>query len=207
MTNMDNTFSIVAFDPVSKAFGVAVTTARPAVGNRVPFAQFGVGAIATQANTNPQLGYLGLQELAKGLSAEQVREILIAADSDIQTRQFTIVDTQGRVAAFTGTEPADYKSHLLGNYCAVAGNCLVGQQVLEDMLVTFESSTEIFEIKLLQAIAAGQQAGGDKRGKISSALRVVTQAGHPYLDLRIDKSEQPVDDLFELYAEYKKYFK
>lgn len=206
MTIMDNTFSIVAFDPTSKALGVAVATANPAVGNRVPFAQFGVGAIATQANTNPQLGYLGLQELAKGLSATQVQQILIDSDDNIQTRQFTIIDSLGNVAAFTGTDTIDHKSHLLGQYCAIAGNCLANAQVLEAMLAAFENSHELFEVKLMQAIAAGQQAGGDKRGKISAALRVAAQIGHPYLDLRIDKSANPIEDLFSLYEDYKKIF-
>lgn len=206
MANIDNTFSIVAFDPISKALGVAVTTARPAVGNRVPFAQFGVGAIATQANTNPQLGYLGLQELAKGLSAEQVREVLIAADDNIQTRQFTIVDSLGNTAAFTGSETFDYAGHMFGKYCAVAGNFLANEQILPDMIAAFEADDDPLEIKLLKAIAAGQQAGGDKRGKISAAILVVNQVGHPYLDLRIDKSERPLDDLFDLYLDYLKYF-
>lgn len=206
MANIDNTFSIVAFDPISKALGVAVTTARPAVGNRVPFAQFGVGAIATQANTNTQLGYLGLQELAKGLSAEQVREILIASDENIQTRQFTIIDSAGNTAAFTGSETFGYAGHMFGKHCAVAGNFLVGEQVLLDMIAAFEADENPLEIKLMKAIAAGQQAGGDKRGKVSAAIRVVDQIGHPYLDLRIDKSDQPIDDLFALYVEYLKYF-
>lgn len=204
--NIDNTFSIVAFDPLSNALGVAVTTARPAVGNRVPFVEFGVGAIATQANTNTELGYLGLQALAKGLSVEQVQSLLIANDSQIQTRQFIIVDSKGATAAFTGSDAHDYKGHLFGQNCAVAGNCLAGAPVLENMLAAFENSNENFAVKLIQALAAGQQAGGDKRGKISAALRVATEIGHPYLDLRIDQSDNPVADLFTLYNEYIKIF-
>lgn len=205
MQKIDNTFSIVAFDPQTKALGVAVATARPAVGNRVPFAQFGVGAIATQANTNPHLGYLGLQELARGLTAKQVKEILISSDEQIQTRQFTIVDSFGNVEGFTGNEAFDYKGHILRDNFAVSGNLLTGAQVLENMVAAFEASSDPLELKLLQAIAAGQQAGGDKRGKISAALLVVTDHGHPYLDLRIDRSDMPVDELYALYEEYQKY--
>lgn len=205
MQNIDNTFSIVAFDPQTKALGVAVTTARPAVGNRVPFARFGAGAIATQANTNPHLGYLGLQELERGLTAKQVKEILISSDEHIQTRQFTIVDSCGNVEGFTGYEAYEYKGHILRNNFAVAGNLLTGAQVLESMVTAFESSSDTLAAKLLQAIAAGQQAGGDKRGKISAALLVVTDYGHPYLDLRIDRSDAPVEELYALYEEYQKY--
>lgn len=201
---VDNTFSIIAYDAQTNVLGIAVATARLAVGNRVPFIKSGVGVIATQANTNIELGYKGLTLLEQGLTAPQVLEIVLGEDCDHEERQLSIIDAIGNRAAFTGIKTQNYKAHLIGPTSIVAGNFLAGPEVLIAMQQTFNSINLPLAEKLLLALEAGQKAGGDKRGKVSAALKVVTNKTHPYLDLRVDKSNNPILDLRSLYESYKK---
>lgn len=208
----DNTFSIVARDPVTGALGAAVSTARLAVGNRVIHVEHNVGAIATQANTNPLLAKEALQRLQNGVTAKDALDAVLQADEKRDERQLSIIDAKGNVAAFTGTKPDDYKNHIIGKDFIVAGNILVGKETLEAMATAFDALKGTLADRVMAALEAGQQAGGDRRGKISAAIVVVNQApsSNGYaknIDLRIDSSKDPVAELRVLYDAYKVAFK
>lgn len=208
----DNTFSIVARDPVTGALGAAVSTARLAVGNRVIHVEHNVGAIATQANTNPLLAKEALQRLQNGVTAKDALDAVLQADEKRDERQLSIIDAKGNVAAFTGTKPDDYKNHIIGKNFIVAGNILVGKETLEAMASAFDALKGTLADRVMAALEAGQQAGGDRRGKISAAIVVVNQApsSNGYaknIDLRIDSSKDPVAELRVLYDAYKVAFK
>lgn len=208
----DNTFSIVARDPVTGALGAAVSTARLAVGNRVLHVEHNVGAIATQANTNPLLAKEALQRLQNGVTAKDALDAVLQADEKRDERQLSIIDAKGNVAAFTGTKPDDYKNHIIGKDFIVAGNILVGKETLEAMASAFDAVKGTLADRVMAALEAGQQAGGDRRGKISAAIVVVNQApsSNGYaknIDLRIDSSKDPVAELRVLYDAYKVAFK
>lgn len=208
----DNTFSIVARDPVTGALGAAVSTARLAVGNRVIHVEHNVGAIATQANTNPLLAKEALQRLQNGVTAKDALDAVLQADEKRDERQLSIIDAKGNVAAFTGTKPDDYKNHIVGKDFIVAGNILVGKETLEAMATAFDALKGTLADRVMAALEAGQQAGGDRRGKISAAIVVVNQApsSNGYaknIDLRIDSSKDPVAELRVLYDAYKVAFK
>ena len=208
----DNTFSIVARDPVTGALGAAVSTARLAVGNRVIHVEHNVGAIATHANTNPLLAKEALQRLQNGVSAKDALDAVLQADEKRDERQLSIIDAKGNVAAFTGTKPDDYKNHIIGKDFIVAGNILVGKETLEAMASAFDALKGTLADRVMAALEAGQQAGGDRRGKISAAIVVVNQApsSNGYaknIDLRIDSSKDPVAELRVLYDAYKVAFK
>ncbi len=197
------TFSIVARCPQAGELGIAVSTAIPAVGAINPFARAGIGAIATQAVSDPHLGIDGLSLLAQGLTAPQAMERLLEADADREKRQISIVDARGHVAAFTGTEVEDWKGHRIDPGCVVAGNLLTGEEVIRAMSRAFETAHGPLGERLLVALEAGQAVGGDKRGKVSAALLVVGDREYPVLDLRVDEHPRPVAELrriFDIYA-------
>jgi uncharacterized Ntn-hydrolase superfamily protein len=197
------TFSIVARCPLTGELGIAVSTAIPAVGAINPFARAGIGAVATQAASNPHLGIDGLSLLAQGLTAPQALERLLEVDADRETRQVSIVDARGHVAVFTGNDVGDWKGHLMGPGCVVAGNLLVGEEVIRATSGAFEATQGWLGERLLAALEAGQAAGGDRRGKISAALLVVGDREYPILDLRVDEHPRPVVELrriFDLYT-------
>lgn len=168
------TFSITACCPRTGMLGIAVATRVPAVGAAVPHARARVGAIATQAWTNPYLGIDGLDLLAAGASPDEAREALVTWDPDIQRRQFAIVAADGRATAFTGDDTHAFAGHRIDAGLAIAGNLLAGPEVLDSMHEAFlaDPDTELAD-RLLTALEAGQAAGGDRRGKQSAALRVV----------------------------------
>ena len=195
-----NTFSIVAYDDTSGMLGVAVSTRVPAVGAVCPFARAGVGAISTQAWTNPLLGVDGLNLLEQGCSAEEALHKLLDADPDPEMRQIIAVDREGRSAAHTGSETDPWKGHRTGEGYAVAGNMLVGEETITAMVEAFGASVEepLYE-RLLRALESGQAAGGDKRGRQSAALYVVKSEPYPCLDLRVDEHSDPVAELRRVY--------
>lgn len=195
-----NTFSIVAYDDTSDMLGVAVSTRVPAVGAVCPFARAGVGAISTQAWTNPLLGVDGLDLLEQGYSAEEALHKLLDADPDPGTRQIIAVDGKGCSAAHTGSETDPWKGHRTGDGYAVAGNMLVGEETITAMVEAFGASADepLYE-RLIRALESGQAAGGDKRGRQSAALHVVKSEPYPYLDLRVDEHPDPVAELRRVY--------
>ncbi len=154
-TLVAHTFSIVAYDEATGDIGVATATKLPAVGMYVPFAKSKIGAIASQAIVNPEFGSKGLDLLAQGLSAEEVKDYLISADSSRDHRQLIIIDTKGGVAAFTGKKNDPYCGHIIGGNMAVAGNLLAGEECLKQMAETFRSTTGRLSDRLLAAMEAG----------------------------------------------------
>jgi len=205
------TFSIVARDPKTLALGVAVSTAVPAVGSVVPHVQIDVGAIATQAQTNILYGTKGLQLLRKGQSPQKTLETMLIKDKDREKRQVAIIDVQGRTAAFTGLETENWKGHRIRPDHIVAGNILACEQVILAMSESFEQREKgSLAERLLKALEAGQNAGGDKRGRISAALKVADRrwksTSRPTLDLRVDAHPDPVTELRRVYKASTSYF-
>ena len=208
------TFSIVAWDPKTQMIGVAVATKHLAVGALVQHAKATVGAIATQGQTNPLLGICGLQLLEQRavnenyidkVSVEDIVQILLQDDQDCDRRQLHLVDHYGHTAAWTGQHCVEWSGHLTFPHFSVAGNMLVGEQVLIAMVDAYiaKEGMEFCE-RLLQALEAGEAAGGDKRGRQSAALYVVHQSVYPHLDLRIDHHDNPIAELRYLFEESRK---
>jgi len=204
------TFSIVARCPKTLALGVAVSTAVPAVGSVVPHVKVNVGAIATQAQTNIVYGKEGIKLLESDFTPQKALETLLATDKDREKRQVTMIDAQGRTAAFTGKKTVGWKGHIIGKDYVVAGNMLVGSCVIRAMSDSFEEEKGSLAERLLKALEAGQEAGGDKRGRVSAALLVAdsrwTNSNRPLLDLRVDAHSDPVEELRRVYAVASRYF-
>ena len=200
------TFSMVARCPETFALGVCVSSAIAAVGSRVPHIEAGVGAIATQANTNILYGINGLKLLNKGFSPQIALETMLKKDSDRESRQVIIIDKDGRTAAFTGRETIDWRGHIIGKDYVVAGNVLVGSRVIEAMAQTFESLEGDLAERLMKALEAGQDAGGDRRGRVSAALLIANKkpSGTPLLNLTVDQHPDPVKELKRIFETYRK---
>lgn len=194
------TWSIVARDPASGAFGVAVTTKFFAVGALCPHAQGGIGALATQALVNPTWGPRGLALLRAGASAAETLQSLVASDTGRETRQLHLIDNQGRVAQFTGTDCIGWCGHLAGDNFSVAGNMLADEAVINATAASFAASSKPLAERLLDALDAGQAEGGDKRGKQSAALLIYGSEDYPELSLRVDDHAEPLAELRRLYA-------
>ena len=195
------TFSIVARDPQSGAMGVATATGGPVVGSLVPHARAGVGAIATQSQTNPHFGFDGLALLTdETLSAQQVLDKLLADDPGRDLRQCLVLARRGATAAWTGSDCMDVAAHQTRENVAVAGNFLIDAEVLEAMLAAFGAAGGALEDRMLSALSAGADRGGDRRGIRSAALKVYDRQPYPAVDLRSDWSETPVADLTRILA-------
>jgi len=193
------TWSIIARDKATGAFGIAVATKFFAVGARVPFIAAGVGAVATQALINPFYGSKGLQLLRGGMSAESIVKTLVADDAGRDHRQVHMIDAGGRIAAHTGSACIDWNGHLAGDTFSVAGNMLAGAPVLEATAAAYvASATMPFPRRLIAAMRAGEAAGGDKRGKQSAALSIWTTEEYPAVSLRVDDHPDPLAELERL---------
>jgi uncharacterized Ntn-hydrolase superfamily protein len=206
------TFSIVGADPVAGECGIAVASKFLASGAVVPWARGGVGAIATQAYANTSYGPHGLDLLAGGLSPQAVIDRLVAEDSESARRQLGIVDMQGRAASFSGQECFPWFGGLTAKNVAVQGNILTGEETVAAMLLAFQGASGTLADRLLASLRAGDQAGGDRRGKQSAALLIVKPQGgyggfnDRQLDLRVDDHQQPVEELERLLALWRVYF-
>ena len=204
------TFSIVGYDAETGALGVAVQSKFFAVGAVVPWAEAGVGAIATQSWANTTYGPNGLKLLKSGLSAVQTLERLVADDSGRATRQVGIVDAKGNVANYTGDECNEWAGAVSGKHYTAQGNILAGEDVVKAMGKAFEETEGELADKLMAALFAGQEAGGDTRGQQSAALLVVQEnSGYGgfndrYIDLRVDDAEKPIEELQRLLEIHKK---
>lgn len=195
------TFSIVAQDPDTGEFGIAVASRFFAAGGLVPHMAGGVGAIATQAFINPLYGTEGLALLRDGTSSQDVIETVVMRDAGRQSRQVHLIDAHGRTAAFTGEQCVDWCGHLEAEKISVAGNMLAGPQVLDAMLEAYRSAASLpFEERLITAMDAGDAAGGDKRGRQSAGLKIVRGEDYAWLDLRVDDHAAPLSELRRLLA-------
>jgi len=198
------TFSIVGFDPSNGDLGVAVASRFLAVGAVVPHAAAGVGAVATQSWANPSYGPGGLMLMSQGAAAEEALNTLIASDADRDARQVGIVDARGGAAAWTGAQCVPWAGHYIGEQFTCQGNILAGEKVVGDMAEAFRSAEGDLADRLLAALIAGEQAGGDSRGRQSSALLVVRKAGgygglsDRYIDIRVDDHPDPFTELSRL---------
>jgi len=193
------TWSIIARDTKTGQFGIAVATRFFAVGARVPYIAAGIGAIATQALVNPYYGIDGLKLLRDGRSPRDIIDTLIAADSGHASRQLHLMDAGGRVACYTGRECVDWCGHILGDGFSIAGNMLAGARVLDDTAGAYaEHKTLPFAQRLIAAMAAGEAAGGDKRGRQSAALLIYGEEEWSDLDLRVDDHTDPLAELARL---------
>ena len=198
------TFSIVARDPANGDLGVAVASKFLAVGSVVPWAQAGLGAIATQALANVSYGPDGLAALAGGNDARAVVASLTEADDGRSERQLGIVDARGGAASHTGTGCLAWAGGRIADGVAVQGNILAGSEVVDAMLTAFQAASGPLPDRLLSTLLAGDRAGGDARGRQSAALLVVRAGGgyggttDRWIDLRVDDHVDPVPELHRL---------
>ena len=206
------TFSIVAFDPETKELGVAVQSKLVAVGSLVPWAKGGVGAIATQSLANTRYGPTGLKLLEDGLAPQEVIEKLVAEDPQRELRQVGIVDAQGRVATFTGKGCITWAGGRKGENYVVQGNILTGEEVVDAMAAAFEESEAELGTRLIDALEAGQKAGGDRRGRQAAALYIAREGwgyarlNDRYRDIRVDDHTEPIKELRRVYELHKALF-
>jgi uncharacterized Ntn-hydrolase superfamily protein len=193
------TWSIIARD-ASGAFGIAIASKFFAVGALCPHIRTGVGAVATQALVNPLYGAPALDGLARGLAPERIIEQLTAPDEGRAHRQLHLIGADGRTAAYTGASCVDWCGHTQGEGFSVAGNMLAGPQVIEATAAAYQANAALpLAERLIAALAAGDAAGGDKRGKQAAALRIHTTEDYCALDIRVDDHAEPIQELQRLY--------
>jgi len=208
------TFSIVAFDPGRQDWGVAVQSKFLAAAAVVSWARAGAGAIATQANANMAYGPDGLKMMAGGMPAAEVVTALVSADDEAENRQLGLIDRRGEAAAYTGSECHEWAGHIVGDGYACQGNILIPGTV-EAMAAKFEEARrgngELADW-LVAALTAGQEAGGDSRGRQAAGVLVVRENGgygdrtDRYLDLRVDDDPNPIRKMNELVRLHHLYF-
>ena len=201
------TYSIAACDLEAGRWGVATQSKFLGVGSVVPWAEPEAGAVATQAYANPRYGPDGLALLGEGLSAEETVERLTSADEGREHRQLGIVDAKGGSATFTGSECYDWAGGRTGPGYAAQGNILVSGATVDAIAKSFEATAgKPLDERLMDALDAGQAAGGDSRGQQSAALLVVEKDGgyaglfDVVFDLRVDDHERPLDELRRLHS-------
>jgi uncharacterized Ntn-hydrolase superfamily protein len=202
------TFSIVAHDPDTKSWGVAVHSKFPAVGAMVPWSRAEVGALAVQAAANVAWGPEGLKLLQEGVSADEVVRRLVASDPGREDRQVGVVDAKGGAAAFTGGRCMEWAGHEVGDGFTCQGNVLFGSAVVRAMARAYESTPGDIADRLLAALVAGQREGGDRRGQQAAAL-LITRPGGGYrggddrwVDLRVDDHLSPIEELRRIFRVY-----
>jgi len=195
------TFSIVAYDPDTKELGVAVQSKFIAVGSVVPWAKAGVGAVATQSYANTTYGPKALDLMSQGVEPEKVMALLTDIDRRAAVRQVGLVDAKGRSATFTGDLCNPWAGGRKGENFACQGNILAGEDVVRNMEKSFQESKGDLGERLIAALQAGQEAGGDSRGMQSAALLIVRDGwgyggfNDRYRDLRVDDHAEPIKEL------------
>ena len=203
------TFSIAAYDSATGEAGVAVQSRVFGVGPRVAWVRGGAGAIATQANSNETFGPRGLAMLAAGVDAQGTLDRLLETDPGRESRQVGIVDVNGGVAHWTGSECSSWAGHSAGVSFTCQGNILTGADVVDGMVRAFrETEGQELAARMIAALRAGQAAGGDSRGRQSACLLIARP--HPefpeyserYVDIRIDDHATPIEELARLYGMY-----
>ncbi len=203
-----STFSIVACDPEHGFWGVGVQSRVVGAGAIVPAAEAGVGAIASQARANVEFKTLGIELLRQGLGADEVLDRLTAMDEGRAHRQLAIVDAECRAAVFTGQSTMAWAGHRTGPNYSVQGNILAGEAVVDAMAAAYEAAEAAvapFGERILAALKAGQDAGGDIRGRQGAGLLIVREGGgygggdDRYADLRVEDHVEPILELERVY--------
>ena len=198
------TWSIVAHDPNSGAFAVAVATKAFAVGASCPFVRAGVGAVSTQSMTNRYLGPAILDAMARGLPPAAAIEGALAGDDGRGIRQVHAVDSAGRTAAWTGQNCVEWCGSVSAGGVSVAGNMLAGAPTVAETLAAWRRHAHLpMPDRLMLAMEAGEAAGGDRRGKQSAAMVMVTTEDFPDLNLRVDDHAEPLGELRRLLSIWK----
>lgn len=193
------TWSILAHDPETGAFGVTVATCAFAVGASCPYLRAGVGAVSTQSFTNRYLGPAVLDALARGLAPQDAIESALAGDSNRAYRQIHAIDRHGRSAAWTGSSCVVWAGSEAAPGLSVAGNMLAGPEVVAQTLATLRAEAALpLPERMMRAMEAGQAAGGDRRGRQSAAMRLITTEDFSDLDLRVDDHADPLAELRRL---------
>jgi uncharacterized Ntn-hydrolase superfamily protein len=198
------TYSIVARDPETGEMGVATQSQAFAVGNSVPFALPGHGVIATQSMAEPMYGSVGLDLLQGGFTAQEVLTALSSVDPEPQRRQVAVLGVNGDLAAYTGDQCVESAGHLVGETSVALANMAASPAVWESMVERYENSGGPLAQRLLNALQAAEEAGGDFRGRRSAAIMVIraNTTGRPWhdmvVDLRVDDSPDPVAALADL---------
>ena len=230
LEKLAHTYSIVAYDSASGDLGVAVQSKFPNVGGIVPWAQAGVGAVATQSLGNTAYGERGLELMAQGATAEEALRIIMRTDTMLQDRQVGIVDARGNAASFTGKTTFDWAGGrtggdgraggqtggkgevIVGRGYTAQANIMVSDQTVKNLGQTFERSKGSLADRLTAALKAGQAGGGDKRGMQSAALLVVRKHGgylganDRFVDIRVYDARDPIAELERLLALHKLHF-
>lgn len=214
-----NTFSIVAWDADTGDFGVAVQSRFFGVGSVVPWGVADTGVVATQSWANTQFGPQGLEFMQRGKSAREALAEMLQLDEKREFRQVALVDKLGDVAVHTGRECQGFAGHKIGKHYAVQGNLLASERVLEAMEKAYlaDKSDDMVKLpfcdRLMNALKAGQEAGGDKRGMQSAAILVVRRNGgyggfnDRFIDLRVEDSPTPIDELARLLEMHKTFYR
>jgi uncharacterized Ntn-hydrolase superfamily protein len=185
--------------------GVATSSKALAAGGMVPYCRAGVGAIASQSFVNPYLGIDGLTLLEQGLAAARALERLVESDRGRDLRQVAIIDRDGHTAAYTGDKCIPWAGALEGRGHVCLGNILVGEDVTKTMSHAFETSdNEPLPERLLRALEAGQEAGGDRRGRQSAGIHIVHAEEYPYCDLRVDDHPDPIPELRRVFEVFQR---
>ena len=206
-----HTYSIVAVDKNRGEIGAAVQSHWFSVGSTVPWAEAGVGAVATQSFVNPSFGPQGVELLKQGLSPEQVVDRLVASDAGREMRQLAVIDRHGRAFAFTGRRCVPEAGHRIGEGYSVQANLMENAEVWPAMAQAFEQTAGPLAERMIEALAAAQACGGDLRGKQSAALLIVRgeSSGEIWkdrvVDLRIEDHEEPVQELKRLLGVFRAY--
>ncbi len=202
------TYSIVAYDPATKRHGVAVQSHWFSVGALCAFAQPGVGAVATQSVVEPAYGPRGLERLGRGEAPAEALAALLAEDELAEVRQVGMVDAQGRVAAHTGADAIPCAGHVTGEHVACQANMMARDGVPEAMLAGYQTADGELPVRLLAALQAAEGAGGDVRGRQSTAMVVVEAGADPWrrlVDLRVEDHADPIGELERLLRLHRAY--
>jgi uncharacterized Ntn-hydrolase superfamily protein len=198
------TFSLLGRCARTGMLGAAVTTSSIAVGSRCSHARAGIGACLTQHRTDPRLGPLALDLLARGYDAGHTLQAILAVAPHRDWRQLAVIDATGRTAAFTGTHVARAKAgEAQGKDCVAVANIVRSPDIPAAMISAFEADPGLpLAQRLIDALAAGEAAGGEFVPVISAALLVAHEESFPYVDLRVDSHSTPIADLARLWREY-----
>jgi uncharacterized Ntn-hydrolase superfamily protein len=198
------TFSLVARDPGSGAFGIVICSSSPAVASRCAHTRATVGVVASQNVTNPALGPLVLDALSGGCDADAALEAALAQERFPDYRQLTVVDVRGNTAVHSGARSLGVHTHVEGDQAVAAGNLLEHDGVISELLAGYaDSAAAAFEERLLDGLRAALAAGGEDGPVHSAGLVVVEDVPWPVTDLRVDYADDPIADLAELWLLWK----